>query len=345
MIPTLVVVMLVIPSSSAHVPRFGGGGDSLDTAAHIDDPLKSWVMYDQLHESGEAHYFSAHMDEGQRLRMQFFSPEQGFAPSVAIMGPGIEADDTLPSFVEIPSGGGVLLIQGERQEEAEYEPFTPASYYYFAEIDLDVTDHGDYFIAVFHANQEGKYGMAIGYVEAFTLEEWLAVPIDTIAIHEWGGQNVALIISPLIATLLIGYTLLVWPPRRGRLTQKSEIWRLLLSLAGLLFIGGGFMLAAQMVIALSKSGFDASSIITMIFVFVPLILGYFLLRKALSRDDELSSKNRVTIVVLGLLGLFLWAGIFVGPILAVICALLPKSLAFFAVEEDLPVETSRSDRP
>jgi hypothetical protein len=336
----LVSVTLLLPSSSAHVPRFGGGGDSLDAAAHIDDPLKSWVVYDELHEAGEAHYFSVHLDVGQRFRLQFFSPDQDFFPSVAIMGPGIEVNDTLPSFVEVPDDANVLFLNGERQDQAGYEPFTPASYYYFVDFDWDVTVHGDYIIAVFHADQEGKYGMAIGYLEEFTLEEWLTVPIDTIGIHEWGGQNVALILAPMLVSLVVGSLLLVWPPGSGRLTHRSEIWRLLASFAGLLFIGSGFMLATQMAIALSKSGFDASSIV----VFVPLILGYFLLRRTLNMDDELTQKNRVILVVLGLLGLFLWAGIIVGPILAMISALLPKSLAFFAVKEELPVESSQPEQ-
>lgn len=343
MVPTIVLVLSLLPSSSAHVPDFQGGGDSLDTAAHIHDPLKSWVIYDELHESGEAHYFSVHMDEGQRFRLQFFSPDQDFYPSVGIMGPGIEANDTLPGLVEIPEDAGVLLLSGERQDEAEYEPFTPASYYYFVDFDWDVTLHGDYYIAVFHANQEGRYGMAIGYEEEFTLEEWLTVPLDTIGIHEWGGQDVVLILAPMLATLLIGSMFLIWPPGSGRLTHRSEVWRTLASFAGLLFIGSGFMLAMQMAIALSKSGFDGSSIVTMIFMFIPLILGYTLLRNALRKDDELNSKNRVTIAILGLLGLFLWAGVIVGPILAVMSALLPKSLAFFAAKEDLAIESLLSE--
>jgi hypothetical protein len=344
MAPTIVLILLLLPSSSAHVPDFQGGGDSLETAAHIHDPLKSWVIYDELHESGEAHYFSVHMDEGQRFRLQFFSPDQDFYPSVAIMGPGIETNDILPGFVEIPQDAGVLLLDGERQDKAEYEPFTPASYYYFVDFDWDVTLHGDYHIAVFHADQEGRYGMAIGYLEEFTLEEWLTVPLDTIGIHEWGGQNVALILAPMLATLLIGSVLLIWPPGSGRLTHRSEVWRMLATFAGVLFIGSGLMLVTQMALALSKSGFDGSSIVTMIFVFVPLILGYLLLRKALRKDDELTPGNRMTVAVLGLLGLFLWAGIIVGPVLAVISALLPKSLAIFTAKDDLPVESSKSEQ-
>jgi hypothetical protein len=328
LVPFAVLSILLIPSASAHVPDFGGGGDSLETAAHVHNPLKSWAIYDELHESGEAHYFSTHLDEGQRLRLQFFSPDQDFVPSVAIMGPGIETNDTLPAFVEIPEDSGVFFIEGERQDEAEYEPFTPASYYYFVDFDWDVTDHGDYFIAVFHADDVGKYGMAIGYVEEFTLGEWLTVPIDTVGIHEWSGQNVALILAPMIATFLVGSFLLIWPPGKGRLTQESEIWRFMVSFAGLLFIGGAVFLATQMAFALSRSGFDALSIFTVIFVLVPLILGYLLVRKAINNDMGLTSKNRVIVLVLGLVGLFLWAGMIIGPILSIIAVVMPSGLSF-----------------
>ncbi len=339
MIPTFALVIMLIPPSSAHVPKFEGGGNSLETATHIDNPLKSWVVYDELHESGEAHYFSVHMDEGQRLRLQFFSPEQDFVPSAAIMGPGIEVNDTIPPFVDVPDGANVLLLNGERQNKAEYEPFTPASYYYIADFDWDVTIHGDYFIAVFHTDQEGRYGMAIGYVEEFTFEEWLLVPTETIAIHEWGGQNIAAILAPLIVTLLVGSILLIWPPGNGRLTKESEIWRVLVSLAGLLFIGSGFMLATQMTLALSRSGLDAASIVTMIFVSVPLVLGYFLLKRGMNQEDGLTPRNRAILVIFGLLGLFMWAGVIIGPILLMIAAILPSSLAFGAKSEELPIES------
>ena len=339
MVPTIVLVLSLLPSSSAHVPDFQGGGDSLETAAHIHDPLKSWVIYDELHESGEAHYFSVHMDKGQRLRLQFFSPDQDFFPDVAVMGPGIAENETLPAFVEVPSEVGILLIQGEKQERADFEPFTPASYYYFAKLDWEVTEHGDYIIAVFHADQEGKYGMAIGYIETFTLQEWLTVPVDTIAIHEWGGQNILLIIAPLTITFVIGLILLVWPPGTGRLTMKTEVWRIMGSFAGLLYVGGGFTLASQMAFALSKSGLDASSIVTLIFIAIPLILGSILLRKSINLEAKLAPKDRLVLVVLGLLGLFTWAGVIVGPVLSMIGAVLPSSLSVVAGKEGHPDES------
>jgi len=46
--------------------------------------------------------------------------------------------------------------------------------------------------------RRGKYGIAIGYKEEFTLSEWLLIPIDVINIHQWEGQSLILILMPLL---------------------------------------------------------------------------------------------------------------------------------------------------
>lgn len=323
--------LLISPLASAHVPSFTGGGDSPDTAPHIHDPLKSRAIYDELHEGGEAHYFLVEMEESQRLYIMLYTPEKEFTPGLVIMGPGIEANGTVPSYVEVLDGLSARVLEGER-DGAEYEPFTPASYYYLAEFDETVTASGDYYVAVFESERGGKFGIAIGYIEEFSLSEWILVPFDTMRIHVWEGQSPMIILSPLIATVIVGLVLLIRMRDKFEL-QKRHIWRWVGIVAALLYIGTAFMLLTQMLIALSISGGDASASVTLVFAIIPLLLGIGIIRIVL-KSGELTVPNRVFLLILGIVGIFLWAGLLIGPVLAFVAALYPQRPREADIEED-----------
>jgi len=313
--------LLHLPLASAHVPSFAGGGDSPETAPHIHDPLKSWAIYDVLHEGGEAHYFLVEMEEGQRLYVMLYTPEKEFTPGLVVMGPSIEANGTVPPYVEVPDGLSAHVLEGERNG-AEYEPFTPASYYYLAEFDETVNTSGDHYVVVFEPDRGGKFGIAIGYVEEFSLSEWIMVPFDTMRIHTWEGQSPVVILSPLIATVIVGFILLIRMRDRFEL-ERTHVWRWIGIIAALLYIGTAFMLLTQMLIALSISGGDSSAVITLIFAIIPLLLGIGIARIVL-RSEDLTIRARVFLLVLGVVGLLLWAGLLVGPVLTFVAALYPQ---------------------
>ncbi len=332
-IATFLFIVVLLPSATAHVPTFGGAGDSPDNAGHIHNPLKSWVVYDELHEGAEAHYYSVDMEAGQRLRITLFTPEEGFVPGLVVIGPGVEANGTVPAYVDVPPGLNALILEGEEQDSADYEPFTPASYFYTVDFDWTVTEDGEYYLAVYEPNEGGKYGVAIGYLEEFTLMEWLSVPSDAIGIHEWEGQSSAVIIAPLLLTLIIGTFALVWPPDRPRLTTDMPIWRWLGSFSGLLYIGTGVMMLSQMGIALSRSGFVSMALVTLIFVLIPIVLGVAVLYLSLKSED-LTVPKRVTFIVLALVALFMWAGLYAGPVIGILAAVVPRGMAIRARQED-----------
>lgn len=328
----LLFAVLLAPRASAHVPAFGGGGDSPDTAPHLHEPLKSWVIYDELHEGGEAHYYMVEMEEGQRLYVSLFTPEDDFTPGLVVMGPGIAASGTVPAYVNVPSGSNAAVMQGER-DGAEYEPFTPASYYFLAEFDSNLNESGDYHIAVFEPDSGGRYGIAIGYIESFTLDEWVRVPVDALMIHTWEGQSPVVILAPLIVTVIVGLVLLLWMRERGLEIESNQYWRWLGLFAALLYIGTAFMMLLQMVFALSLSGADASAGVTVMFFIIPLLLGIGILRIVL-RSDWPSRNNRVFLIVLGVAGVFAWAGLIIGPILAVVAGVLPAKKTAGNSEEE-----------
>jgi hypothetical protein len=56
----------------------------LDRASEIHDPTKSWAIYAQLHEGGEAQYYLLSMRKGENITVSLTAPgssiEQGFVP-------------------------------------------------------------------------------------------------------------------------------------------------------------------------------------------------------------------------------------------------------------------------
>lgn len=320
----VVFLFCVVPSALAHTPLNPSGEiHSLDTAFEVPNPTKSWTLYRELHHEGEVEYYRLHLNVGERLRVSLFTKErrEDFSPHLIIVGEGFETTNSLPSFVEIPEGLGVRLVEPLRPENPEYEPFTPTSYYYLIDVNEPISKKGDYYLVAYDPNfEEGKYGIAIGYKEEFTLSEWLLIPFDVIGIHQWEGQFLIAILFPLLLSLVLGLILLAW-----KSLIKSTIFNVLGILAGLFYLGSGFMLLMQMLIALSGAVFDWIVVLTFVFMALPLSLGFILLKKTIRVKGELSKKDRVVFLILGVVGLFTWSGLLLGPSLAMVAGILPNN--------------------
>ena len=225
------------------------------------------------------------------------------------MGPSIEKQSQVPTTIEVPDDVEATLIKGDRPEALEYEPFTPASYYFTADYRADITVEGNYYFFIYSDKGEGRYGIAVGYVETFTLIEWLMIPIDVINIHQWEGQSI-LLLAPLALTLLLGLSLMFW---KLKLKPTSSVAVFLDVLAGLLYIGSGLMIITQMLIALIGATLTSSSVLTLVFSVLPALFGFLILRKIVKHNIPWKKRDRLIFVVLGILGYILWAGILLGP--------------------------------
>jgi hypothetical protein len=327
---TIIVLLFFIlsnvPAVLAHTPlQPDGENDSLETALNIPTPTKSWTLYRELHEPGEAEYFKLHLHKDERFVVSVYIPrnsELDFVPSLVVMGPSIEKQSPVPIIIELHKGVEATLIEGNRPEAPEYEPFTPASYYFTAEYRADVTAEGDYYFAVYAEEGEGRYGIAVGYVETFTLSEWLMIPIDVIGIHQWEGQSLALILAPMALTLLLGLFILF-----KKYQPTSSVAVFIGVLSGLLYIGSGFMMITQIIIALIGATSTSSFILTLVISILPIVVGLAILRKIVLYDLSWTIGDRVTFAAFGILGYTLWAGLLVGPSLAIILSVLPATHA------------------
>jgi hypothetical protein len=322
---TLIIILnITMPIVNAHVPLESGDNDSLDHASYIKNPTKSWVIYDELEHIGKIRYYELELKKGERLKISVFTPDEGkFSPGIVVMGANFPDNSLVSQTIEIPEGFGTIIVQGERSKHAEYEPFTPSSSYRTAEFDEVVNESGKYYFAIFEFEHTGKFGAAVGYIESFSIDEWLLIPFDVINIHLWEGQSLELILAPLIIPLIIGLIIIIW--RRIKLnTSPKNLHGWLGTVAGLLYMGSGFMILMQMGIALSRSEASAAVGVTLMFAAIPIILGFLILLFSVKDEAKLMIRNRIKIFIFGILGLIFWAGLIVGPIIIIVVSILPR---------------------
>lgn len=315
-----VLLAMTAPTVLAHTPlNLDEGNHSPETAFEIPNPTKSWTLYRELHEPGEAEYYVVELDPGDRLLVSVFTPvneDPRFLPSLTVMIPDGHDEDS-HGHIEAPEGYESATVEANRPDKPEYEPFTPTSYFYLAKYELTSEEGGVYYFAVHEDAHHGRYGLAVGYVETFTLLEWLRIPLDVISIHRWEGQHLALILAPLALTLVVGFAILI----RKNLLRPDSL-RVIGPTAGLLYIGGGLMTMVQMLTALAAAP-SSAALLTAIFVAVPLALGYSILRRTIGAEGVPKRRDRAMIALHGALGLFTWSGLIIGPALAFLVSILP----------------------
>jgi len=319
---TVLLVVALAAAAQAHVPLSGGRNDLLGHAFAVDDPTKSWVVYDRLDAGGTAKYYRFGMHQGEELRLSVFTPEEcAFAPGMVVMGPGIESSGTVPPYVEVPEGAGAAVIPGQAPEEAEFEPFTPAAIYPGATYSVVVPAAGTYYVAVFEADEGSAFGLVVGFREAFTPTEFLLVPVAVLGIHQWEGQSLAFILAPMTLTLIVGSGLLAIGLRSKTIALEGLFGWLAIG-AGLLYLGTGLMLLLQTAVALETTGLDPAAVLPFLYVLIAAILGTFAIRTGLARNGRASLSGGVLMGVIGLLGLFTWSGLLLGPVLALVAGVL-----------------------
>jgi hypothetical protein len=319
LLASLFLISLAIPSG-AHVPVVPGDGEG-STIVTVPDPLKSWAFYGTLHGAGETDLFRFTMRQGDRLVVSLQVPEAtGPVPVLVIMGPGLSTSGTLPSGVEVPPGSPAVVIAGVRPPRPFYEPFSPAAAYRVASLDTTVTVGGEYRVAVAGPGGETPYGLAIGYLEEFSPAEWVMVPVTVLQARIMQGQALPILLSPFIAMLILGAFLFLNRDWHPRLRSPAGIAA---AAAGVVMLGSAAGTLVQMCWALAATGPEAMAAITSVLIILAAIPGYLCLRIALAPSPSWRTGERLTLVAAGLFALVVWSGFLVGPILAVLAAVLP----------------------
>jgi hypothetical protein len=316
-----ILLMVIILPVDAHVPISADNNNNLNTALSVEKPTKSFAIYGHLHDAGDVGYYQFSLNAGDQLKLSLMTT--GFdapVPDMVVMSPGNSGPiDGLPQNVDVPPGYNAEVIKGQKPVTAEYEPFSPAAVFNVASYSKNITQPGTYYVAVISPADETQYSIAVGYLEEFSLEEWVLVPINLINTHLWEGQSIIAILTPFLAIFILGLILIA--RRENKIKKPLSFW--LATIAGLCYLGGASIVLVQMVRVLRVTGPSAGVIITLIFTMIPILLGIWALRIARSPSPQ-SKKDQLSLGIIGLLGLLFWAGLIIGPVVAFIAALVPE---------------------
>lgn len=315
-------------SATAHSPLFPSENHSIADAKLIEDPAKSFAIYHGL-EGQEAAYYKFDMKSGGRILLQVLiptSPEDGFVPGLALLIPGTELDASVPPFVEVPTGYGAIVALGNAGAEGELEPFSPGPVFMLAEIDVIAPDDGTYYALVFSNEVGGNYAIAVGYVEGFTAEEILLLPLSLLTIYQWEGQELWMVLLPYILVVATGLILAVCGYRRMGKPDRTVKWLAMLS--SLAFLGSTANILAQLLFTFARVPLSSPVIVSLLFAFAYLALGLVGARFAYKRGKNLDLSARVIFLSIALVGFVMWGGFYIGPALALVIAISPPYKAW-----------------
>jgi hypothetical protein len=326
LIPVFLVLILCLALPvQAHVPVNADGNSDISTALSVENPAKSYIIYGHLHEAGEVAWYKLHVNPGERLVLSLMTSGYDTSiPDMIIMSPGTDGSSEGSSpTINIPHGYTSQIIRGRPSEKAEYEPFSPAAIFEVASYSQEIDTPGLRYLAVVSPTDETRYSIAIGYKEEFTPSEWVLVPVSVISIYLWEGQSILTILAPFLAVVILGFVVISRRQKRNGLYLTPSCW--LATSAGLCYLGGAAILLVQMVRALVITGFSSSIALTLVFASAPVVLSVWALRKARSRSIR-TILDRGSLLLIGILGFVFWAGVLIGPVLAIGAAVIPEHL-------------------
>lgn len=326
----VVLVLAVLLSFSflimvvdAHIPKVPDDGTTIGTATEIIDPWKSWFYHSQL-DAGEIQYYSFEANQGERIRFMLKVPipegDRGVAPGLVLMGASVADQGTHPSGLEVPVGAGVIVIPPDTLE-AEYEGFTPLSQYTSVDLNMSAPSTGTFYVAVFAGSTGGRYALVTGYVEAYDLLQWITVPSMAITIMMWSGESLLFILLIMFLPLIIGLVLLAI--RQKSIFSKERALTLIGAMGGLLILGSSFSFFIQMILSLLQAPYNWTVIVSLVFITIPSVLSLAVLRTVNSEAWENKRGKKITLVLIGIVAPFVWAGLYLGPILVFVSGIMP----------------------
>jgi hypothetical protein len=132
LLPLIVIVILNLAfSAGAHVPISAADNNAISSAQPVEKAIKSYVIYGDLHDSGEAGYYRLIFDPDDRLVVSLMIPGYDSpVPDMVVLSPDEQAISVkVPGGITVPAGYNAEVISGKRPMKADYEPFSPAAIY------------------------------------------------------------------------------------------------------------------------------------------------------------------------------------------------------------------------
>ena len=325
LLTVLVCSLVLIVPASGHVLVSADNNDNINAAFSVEKPIKSYAIYGHLHDAGDVAYYQFRMNPGDWLSLSLMT--SGYnkpVPDMIVMSPGMQLPpDVIPSKISVPAGYGTEIIKGQKPLHTEYEPFSPGAIFKVVTYTKEIPTPGIYYVTIVSPADETRYSIAVGYLEEFSPAEWVLVPINVMSTHLWEGQSIIAILAPFLAVVVFGFIVISRREQRKGTNPRIAFW--LATVAGLFYLGGAAITVVQMIRALGITGPSPAMLLTLFFALIPIVLGLWALRIARSPTPR-SLRDRIFLMLIGVLGLVFWAGLVVGPVIAFSAAVLPAAL-------------------
>lgn len=205
----LFALIFTIPSAFAHKLLAVDPENTMkQIAQEIPDPLKqSWFTLEVFERQGQSHWYSFIGREGQEVFIQALVPDlahsRNFNPSFDL----IIGDDK---------------VTAQQTSVAYVEPFSRTNWFVKAELRITLPDDGIYYIRAhdelnhYSVGDVGKFSLAVGEKESFTVIEYLNIPIWIMYVNLFFDNLVFVWVSIVLVFILLVVFLAI-------LTEKG--WR------------------------------------------------------------------------------------------------------------------------
>ncbi|MCX7904907.1 MAG: hypothetical protein N2486_10420 [Caloramator sp.] len=200
---SLLFIVLFTCVVFAHKPIFETRDTTFEKPIVVDEHTISYAIYGSLDRIDDVDFVKFYAKKKEPLFIQMTIPiikgNEDFSPSFALIGKGIKQKDKLP--FDIPEGNGSIVIKPSPKEYF-YEKFTQTKYYIRQTIRGEIPEDGEYYVAVFSDGEKGKYALAIGESEKFTVVDWLKMPFIYLAVKYFFNPFLTVAVIGAIITLI-----------------------------------------------------------------------------------------------------------------------------------------------
>jgi hypothetical protein len=171
----LIMSFMLITSIYAHQPVIVKDRSSEENPVIVKDPETSYAFYGIL--TGRPHYYRIIYDKTFNLYVNILVPD--YSPKTV----PIEKHDI--SFEIIKNDKVIFAVDGKESAwKRFYEPYGRDHYYMGPEFDKKA-EAGTYIIKVFNKENRGKYALATGKVEKFTIVSLIGALKTAKSLDSW----------------------------------------------------------------------------------------------------------------------------------------------------------------
>ncbi len=162
-----VVFVMHARSAAAHQPYFEDDDWTANAPYTVQDPTVSTALYATLDSRQDVDYVTFTGQAGERVLLGLTIPEiegqEAFAPTLALIGPGLPAIELPDKIAAAPDSGGIVLTPPPGPARSFFEPFSRTRYWERQEDRITLPVDGDYVVAVWHPDGAvGRYTLVVG---------------------------------------------------------------------------------------------------------------------------------------------------------------------------------------